>query len=222
MTATLAPHQASTPSRNGTDRPRPDGRKAHRSGARIALGLLVIVLCVLATSSLYSSTNHRAEVLTVRRDIPAGHIIEADDLASARVAVGPEVPTTPVADRDRVVGHVAAVTLVEGSLLVADDVSGAMAVPDGMAVVGAALKTGQYPVALAPGDHVKLVETASASALGNTVAPVDRGSATVLDVAQSQNGQAALSVSLLIPVDAAAVIASDGAAGRLSVVVVAK
>ena len=95
-----------------------------------------------------------------------------------------------------------------------------MAVPGGMAVVGAALKTGQFPVALAPGDNVRLVETASPSALGNTVAPVDRGRATVLDVAQSQNGQDALSVSLLVRVDGAAVIASDGAAGRLSVVVV--
>ena len=221
MTETLTPHHAFTPSINGARRPSPVAHKAHRSRTRIALGLLVIVLCVLATASLFSTTNHRAQVLTVRRQIPAGHIIEPDDLAIARVSVGPDVRTTPAVDRDRVVGHVAAVTLVEGSLLVADDVSGAMAVPGGMAVVGAALKTGQYPVALAPGDHVKLVETASTSALGNTVAPVDRGPATVLDVAQSQNGQDALSVSLLVRADAAAVVASDGAAGRLSVVVVA-
>ena len=221
MTETLTPHHAFTPSINGASGPSPVAHKAHRSRTRIALGLLVIVLCVLATASLFSTTNHRAQVLTVRRAIPAGHIIEPDDLAIARVSVGPDVHTTLASDRDRVVGHVAAVTLVAGSLLVADDVSGAMAVPGGMAVVGAALKTGQFPVALAPGDNVRLVETASPSALGNTVAPIDRGRATVLDVAPSQDGQDALSVSLLVPLNAAAVVASDGAAGRLSVVVVA-
>jgi len=221
MTATLAPHPASTQSHNGTHTASPAGHKAHRSRTRIALGLLVIVLCVLATASLFSSTNDRAQVLTVRRGVPAGHIIANADVGVARVSVGPDVRTTPASERDHVVGHVAAVTLVAGSLLVADDVSSAMAVPGGMAVVGAALKAGQYPVALAPGDNVRLVETASPSALGNSVAPVDRGRATVLEVAHSQNGQDALSVSLLVPLDAAAVVANDGAAGRLSVVVVA-
>jgi len=219
MTTTLTPRHGTAPSPNGTGRPHSGSHGTRRSRTRIALGLVVIVVCVLATASLFSSANNRAQVLTVGRAVPVGHIIESADLGIARVSVGSDVPTTPAAERDRIVGHVAAVTLVAGSLLVADDVSAAVGVPDGMAVVGAALKTGQYPVALAPGDNVHLVETASPSALANT-APVDRGSATVLDVAQAQNGQDALSVSLLVPIGTSSRVASDGAAGRLSVVVV--
>ena len=123
MTATLAPHHASSQLHSGTRDPSPAGHKAHRSHTRIALGLLVIVLCVLATASLFSTTNRRAQVLTVRREVPAGHIIEPDDLGIARVSVGPDVHTTLASDLDRVVGHVAAVTLVAGSLLVTDDAS---------------------------------------------------------------------------------------------------
>ena len=114
MTETLTPHHASTQLHNGTKDPSPAGHKAHRSRTRVALGLLVIVLCVLATASLFSTTNHRAQVLAIRRAIPAGHIIEPDDLTIARVSVGPDVHTTLASDRDRVVGHVAAVTLVAG------------------------------------------------------------------------------------------------------------
>ncbi len=219
MTSTLASHHPTSLSANGASHPPAVGFGGRRNRTRIALGLVVIVLCVLATASLFSSANNRPAVLTVRRAVPAGRAIVSDDLATARVAAGRDVRMVPASERDRIVGRVAAVALVVGSLLVPADVSNAARVPHGMAIVGASLKAGQYPVSLAPGDQVKLVETASPSAIG-TAAPVDRGTANVLDVDQSPDGSGTLALSLLVPTDAAIGVASDGAAGRLSVMVV--
>jgi hypothetical protein len=221
MTATLAPHELATPSHSGARHPSRAARGERRNRTRVALGLVVIVLSVLATASLFSSANKRAQVLTVRREVPAGRAIRSDDLGVARVSLGLDVHSMPASERDRVIGRVAAVTLVAGSLLVPDDVSNEAHVPDGMAIVGASLKAGQYPVTLAPGDSVRLVETASPSAIGDAAAPLDRGGAKVLDVARSQSSSDTLSVSILVPTRAAADVAGDGAAGRLSVMVVA-
>ncbi len=220
MTATIARHHPTQSSPNGTGGLPRGVQGGRRNRTRIALGLVVIVLCVLATASLFSSANNRAQVLTVRHAVPAGHTIGTDDLAVARVSVGADVRTTPASALDRVVGHVAAVTLVAGSLLVPDDVSAAARVPSGMAIVGASLKAGQYPASLTPGDEVRLVEIAAPSGIGDS-APIDRGRASVLDVARSRDSPDALAVSLQVPKAAATNVAGDGAAGRLSLVVVA-
>jgi hypothetical protein len=221
VTATIARHHPTQSSPNGTGGLPRGAQGGRRNRTRIALGLVVIVMCVLATASIFSSTNNRTQVLTVRRAVPAGHTIGPDDLAVALVSVGGDVRTTPASALDRVVGHVAAVALVAGSLLVPDAVSAAARVPSDMAIVGASLKAGQYPASLTPGDEVRLVEIAAASGIGGSAAPIDRGRASVLDVARSHDSPDALAVSLLVPKAAATNVAGDGAAGRLSLVVVA-
>ncbi|MGO9873853.1 MAG: SAF domain-containing protein [Acidimicrobiia bacterium] len=220
MTATLASHQPASPLHDSTSLPAPPGFGGRRNRTRIAFGLVVIVVCVLATASLFSSANNRSAVLTVARTVPAGHAITSDDLTTARVSVGVDVPTMAASERDVVVGRVAAVTLIAGSLLLPADVSVTAGVPVGMAIVGASLKPGQYPVSLTAGDHVDLVETASPSAVGNAPSPVELGAASVLDVEPSQDGSDTLALSLLVPDGAAANVAGDGAAGQLSVMVV--
>jgi hypothetical protein len=221
MTATFARHQPAQSSPNGTGSLPRAAQAGRRDRTRIALGLVVIVLCVLATASLFSSANKRAQVLALRHAVPAGHTIASGDLASAGVSVGPDIRTMPASSLDRVVGRVAAVDLVPGSLLSPDDVSDAARVPIGVAIVGASLKAGQYPVSLAPGDEVRLVEIAAPSAVGESAAPLDRGRASVLDVSRSKDSPDALAVSLLVPTAAATTIAGDGSSGRLSLVVVA-
>ena len=137
MTSTLTSRQPTSPSTNSATLPSSAGLGGRRNRTRIALGLVVIVLCVLATASLFSSVNNRSAVLAVRRAVPAGHAITADDLTTARVSVGVDIHTMPSSERDAVVGRVAAVTLASGSLLVPADVSNAERVPVGMAIVGA-------------------------------------------------------------------------------------
>jgi len=217
MTATIS---STAPTNHGTSllvAARVGGR---RNRTRIALGIVVTVLCVLATATLFSSANHRSVVLTVRRTVPAGHAISSDDLATAAVSVAAGVQTMGAAARDVVVGHVAAVTLVAGTLLVPADVSAAAHVPAGMTIVGASLKPGQYPVSVAADDDVELVETASPATIAASTPPADRGEAHVLDVEPSSDGSGTLALSLLVPNGAAVNVAGDAAAGRLSVMVV--
>jgi SAF domain len=216
MTATIS---STAPTNNGTSLLVPARIGGRRNRTRIALGLVVTVLCVLATATLFSSANHRTVVLTVRRTVPAGHAISSDDLATAGVSVGADVQTMGAATRDVVVGRVAAVTLVAGSLLVPADVSAAARVPVGMTIVGASLKPGQYPVSVAAGDDVELVETVSPATI-ESAPPTDRGAAHVLDVEPSSDGSGTLALSLLVPNGAAVNVAGDAAAGRLSVMVV--
>jgi hypothetical protein len=216
VTATIS---STAPTNNGTSRLVAARIGGRRNRTRIALGLVVIVLCVLATATLFSSANHRTVVLTLRRTVPAGHVISSDDLATADVTVGADVPTMQAAARAVVVGRVAAVTLVAGSLLVPADVSAAVRVPAGTTIVGASLKPGQYPVSIAAGDAVELVETASLATIGSAP-PTDRGPAHVLDVEPSSDGSGTLALSLLVPNGAAVNVAGDAAAGRLSVMVI--
>ena len=220
MTTTVSPNRWAPTSPNGS-RPPSATLAGRRNRTRIALGLVVIVVCVLATASLFSSASKRTAVLAVRREVPAGRAIAMDDLTVVRVPSVSGIRTVAAAGRERVVGRVASRTLAVGSLLSPDDASDAVRVPDRMAVVGASLKAGQYPLSLAPGDNVELIETASPSATGDAAAN-DRGHATVLDVARHTDSQETLAVSLLVPMAAAADVVSAGVASRLSVVVVAR
>ncbi|HEY5170629.1 MAG TPA: hypothetical protein VIK54_02770, partial [Acidimicrobiia bacterium] len=84
MTATIARHQQAQSSPDGTGGLPRAAQVGRRNRTRIALGLVVIVLCVLATASLFSSANNRAQVLALRHAVPAGHTIASGDLAIAR------------------------------------------------------------------------------------------------------------------------------------------
>jgi len=217
LTRPKAPPVPSNGHRPPTAAPERAGR---RNRTRIALGLLVIVLSVLGTVSLYSSTGDRVEVIAVRRTVPAGQVVTDDDLGTVSIAKGSGLAVVSVADRAEMVGKVAAVGLVPGSLLAPEQLRDGPAVENGMAIAGAVLKPGQYPVGLQAGDEVLLVETPTAAATGAATAPVERGRARVLDVAASADGSSSVAVSLVVPRGVATSVANAGAAGRLSLVVV--
>jgi SAF domain len=221
VTTMVAPRPPVLSTGNGARSPSPAAHTGRRNRTRIALGVVVIVLCVLATASLFSNANKRNAVLVVRRQIPAGRSITADDLSVARVSVEAGVQTIPSSDRAHLVGRVAAVTLMPGSLLTPEEVSNDARVPDGMAVVGASLKVGQYPASLTTSDNVHLLEVAPPAAMGDAAVPIDRGRATVIDAAVRKDTSDSLAASLLVPAAAADDVANASAAGRLVVVVVA-
>ena len=89
-----------------------------------------------------------------------------------------------------------------------------------MVIAGATLKPGQFPIGLRAGDNVLLVETPPVTATGAAAEPIIRGTAQVLDVERLDESSVALAVSLVIPATSASPIASAGAGGRLTLVVV--
>jgi hypothetical protein len=198
----------------------PTRRLRRQNHGRIAVGVMIIVFCVLGTVSLYSSAGERVSVLSVHRWVAPGQRITAGDITTASVSTSSGLRTLPAGARSRTVGRIAAVGLVPGTLLAPEQVRDGPQVPTGMAVVGATLKAGQYPVGLGAGDEVELVETPAATSTASTVSPKERGRAQVLDLVASSDVPGATNVALVVGSDVAAAVAAAGAAGDLSLVVV--
>jgi hypothetical protein len=199
---------------------------ARRRRGRIAAGALVISFTVLAAVLFYGSVGDRRAVLTVARAVSAGEAITAADLSVARVSADPNLSPVPASARTSVIGQVAVVNLMPGTLLSRRSLATGPAVPAGMAVTGALLKPGQYPSALRVGDRVLLValpgDAAPTSTPGEGVAPDPSvlGEATVLAVEPVNDASAGTTVSLVVPEPRAANVAAVGAAQRLSLVTV--
>lgn len=219
MTTTLTRPKLS-PATNGqrpTPAPEPAGR---RNRARMALGVVVLVLCVLGAITLYGNASDRIEVLAVRRSVAPGQQITAEDVRSVSISSDSTLQTLSASQRSDVIGQIAAVGLVPGSLLAPTQISDGPRVPAGTVITGATLKPGQFPIGLRAGDNVLLIETPLATATGAAAEPLERGSARVLDVEELDDASATIAVSLVVPDDAASPVASAGAGGRLTLVVV--
>ena len=219
MTATLTRTKA-LPSLNG-NRPTP-GREpvGRRNRARMALGLLLLALCVLSAITLYGRTSDRSAVLTVRRSVSPGQQITGEDIGIVSISSDSTLRTLSAAQRGEVIGQIAAVGLVPGSLLAPGQISDGPRVPAGMVITGATLKPGQFPIGLRSGDEVLLVETPPATATGTAAQPITRGSARVLDVEHLDDATSSIAISLIVPTDTASSVASAGAGGRLTLMVV--
>lgn len=185
----------------------------------MALGVVIVVLSVLGVVALYSSASDRVEVVVVRQPVAAGQLITAADLTTVSLSSGTNLASIAAADRDSLVGQVAVTALVPGSLLAHAQVSDGPRIPQGMALVGATLKPGQFPTGLLAGDAVVIVESPAATATG-AAAAIERGRSSVVELATLEDASSSISVSLLVPEASASAISSAGAAGRLSVVVV--
>ncbi len=192
--------------------------KPRRNTGRIVLGILVLAMSALGAVVLVSSASHRVAVLGIARDVPVGKTLTASDLHEVSISGGDGLHAVSADDPSRVVGRTAKVGLVAGSLLSRDQLTDQPARRDGTVVAGAVLKGGQFPVDLAIGDAVNVIETTAPDATG-AGEPISRGTATVLDLSQSRDGQGLITVSLAVPSASATAISSAGAAGRLSLVV---
>ena len=184
----------------------------------------MLAVCVLGSATLYASAGDRIDVLSVRRDVAAGQVITAADLGSVSISTDTGLAVVASTDRAAMVGRVAAVELVAGSLIVPGQLRDGPVVEDGTMLVGAVLAPGQYPVDLREGDQVLIVEAPSAAAAATPTAAAaqatDRGRGTVLTIDDTLDASNKRAVSLVVPVGAGVSLATAGAAGRLSLIVV--
>ena len=197
---------------------------AQRNRSRVAAGALILVVCTLAAVVVYGRVGDRRAVLAVARAVDVGETVEAGDLRVVHVSTDPGLQTIPATQRSRVLGQPAAVRLMPGSLLSPAEIGEGATLPAGMALVGAVLKPGQFPLGLAPGDTVALVATpASGAGVAVTADSVaEPPTATVVAVDRAADATGNTTVSLQLPANAASLIAGAGAAGRLNLVVVGR
>jgi hypothetical protein len=195
-----------SPLRGRDTNPRTPGGRRNRPA--LVLGVLLVVLCGGASAALYSSAGHRSKVLAVRNEVAPGSRINDADLGVVEVGADSSLRLVAASARARVVGRIARVGLVPGSLVIPDQLARADAVPAGQSVVALLLHFGQAPT-LAPGDQVRVV------------APEQQldASAQVFAVEHQREGSNDVRVSVLADDATAARIASVVASqGQITVV----
>jgi len=185
------------------------------------LAALSVLGFALAIGVLFSSAGDKHSVLAVARSVAGGDTVQAQDLKVVRVATDDGLATIPASKREEIVGQVATTNLVPGSLLARAQVAGRGHVDAGQAVVGMALKPGQFPSHLGPGDRVSVVQgagglTANDEGAGNVLVQ----NATVITVDKVEDSTNTVVVSLRLAESAAARVASLASIGRVTLVLV--
>lgn len=207
---TIQPRQRSDVERT---RPRPSPNRS-----RLMLGALLAAMSALGAGLVYSSTGDTITVIGVVDDVPAGRVVRADDLNEIEITSNAGLSAVKIGELDQVIGRVSTTRLFAGSLLTRGQVGDGPPTPAGSSVVGAVLKPGQFPVDLAVGDQVQIIESTPPDASG-AGHPVDRGTAVVLDVEHGNSSESPTVVSLIKTADDVRDVSAAGAAGRISLTV---
>ena len=219
-TTTMRPRTAPLSTNGG--RVLPPARQ--RSIPLAVMGVLLCFVGALVFGAVHLRLDQRKVVLAIAHPVAAGQVINNSDLRTVRISAS-GVATISETERSTVVGHIAAVPLAPGSLVVRSQLGSSASVPTGQAIVGVAVKDGQFPAGLRAGDRVFLVDTGSGrAASGNSPAArllSDQLTGTVVSVANSPDASGVTAISVRVGQADAAAVATTSAAGQLSLVVVA-
>jgi hypothetical protein len=178
------------------------------------------VVWVWGTVALVIASGGSAEVLAVAVDVDRFEAVERSDLEVVQVAAGSELDSIAASQLDNIVGRVAAVDLVPGSLLVPDQLlaPGERVVASTEALVGARLKATELPPnGVRPGAAVQVVLRPAPTAAGG--GGVTEFAGWLMSVGEPDAATSERSVSLVVPRTAAPVVTAAAADGRVSVVV---
>jgi len=201
--------------------PRLSAPARRRSLPWLMLGVLLVAGCALAFAVTSLRLSGRQPVLALARSVPAGHVLTSGDLQVVNVAADSNLALIPASSESSVLGQPAALPLVAGSLLTTAEVGTDRMPPAGWAVVGVALKAGQYPPEVAPGDRVMIVTTAGT---GGGTAPTGTAPPTAATVVRVHvapvDSSAATVVSLQVPEADSAAVAAAASNGAVSLVLV--
>jgi hypothetical protein len=202
-------HRATTP---------PASLRRRRQVPWIVAGVLLVVGCALAFGVASVRASHGEVVLAVAQPVPAGQVVEANDLRAVRMSPLTGVQPVLLSNEASVVGHPAAVGLVAGTLLTLADIGVASPGSASFDVVAMALKAGAYPPSLGAGESVEVVPVAGGSSSGASASPVagqaDSVRAVIVGIETAPAGSSvAAVVSLQVSPSDAAEVAALGAAG---------
>ena len=210
--------------RSGTQQATPPSRRTRgvprvpRRYGQWAATVLFLLVTVLIAGWLWQQKSDLEEVWAVDVAVPAGSVIERDDLVTLQVAGIDEA--IAVSELDSIVGSTAAVGLVPGQVLNHD-----MLTPDpipgpGERVVGVELDATRVPGGLAPGDVVTIL---AVPPTGDPSTPDELESprtlaeeATVLSAFKIEG--AGTRLTLVVSKEQANRVAAFGAAGRVALV----
>ena len=203
------------------------GRTAKRNLPLVGLGVLLVVGCAVGFSSAWLRASGHQEVLVVSKGLSTGQVISPSDLRTAQLSVASGVASVPASDISQVIGRPVASAVTPGTLLTESDVAQTTGPPSGRAVVGLALKPGQYPPGLAPGERVLVVFSSGGPTVSGSSASSDTNlataptEATVLEVDSAPvNSSESLVVSIQLAEGDGATAASAASEGNVALAVI--
>jgi hypothetical protein len=189
------------------------------SKARLLLAVGLVLACALAGVIVAQRVDLRVPVLAAARAIAAGQTVTADDVTTVKVAVEAGVATVPASQLSTVVGRLAAVPLVAGTLLSPNQFGGPVWPGQGEAVIAVPVKPGRLPSGLPPGARVTVLAVPTGTPGGVTGTgggqggqlQVEKATATVVSVeaAADQSGTTVVTL-VLSAADATRVASASG------------
>ncbi|MEU2621827.1 hypothetical protein ABZ642_27410 [Streptomyces sp. NPDC007157] len=199
-----------------------------RKPALAALAVLLILLGALGATMLVLQAGDRIEVIKVTDDIQAGESVNSSNATSVLVAADDSINYVKWDQLDSLKSYKARSTIYKGTVVIGDMFTKGSSLPAGKAAVGVALKEGQYPADIKPGDVVAVYNVATTSSgSGNTGATSTSSGTPIVDNAKvatkSDNSDATistgnLSLTLLVNQDDAAAVARAASAGAVAIV----
>ncbi|MFJ9565603.1 hypothetical protein ACIRQQ_36890 [Streptomyces fuscichromogenes] len=201
-----------------------------RKPALAALAVLLILLGALGATMLVLQAGDRIEVIKVTADIPAGESVTSSDVTSVLVAADDGINYVKWSQLDSLKTYKARSTIYKGTVVIGEMFAkGGSSLPDGKASVGVALKEGQYPADIKPGDVVAVynVGTSGNSGSGSTGSTSSSAGGLIVGNAkvdtESDDSDATintgnLSLTLLVDQGDAAAVAKAASAGAVAIV----
>lgn len=196
-----------------------DPVRPHRSWRYTAGAIAAIFAGGLLSVSIYTASQHSESVFVVASTIERGTTFAAADLTTLTVTPGQRIDGYTTTEAPQIIGKVAAVTLLKGSLITRSTVVTQLPVPSGKAVVGIAVKPSQMPaIGLTAGDRVVVTPVASQNATieqpGNRPVDVD---ATVVAPPTTDPSTGLVTVDVTVSTAEASDVAGRAAAGQVAV-----
>ncbi|MCK0116986.1 SAF domain-containing protein [Isoptericola sp. S6320L] len=221
---TTTTQQSSTDAHAGVDgEPGPDQiappPKYRRRPLLVIASVAAVALGALASVWAYQGASDANDVLAVRTTVERGQVIEPDDLMTVPMTIDPALHPLPASQLDVVVGKRAALDLVAGGVVTADQVTETALPAAGMSVVGLNLTASALPAnQVRVGDRVRVVLTSDP--VTGTGSTPEEPVAIDAEVAGSGIDDASGNTILNVQVahDDAPLVADKAAAGQVAVV----
>ncbi|WP_431953445.1 SAF domain-containing protein [Actinacidiphila sp. bgisy167] len=130
-----------------------------RRPALVWLGATVVIACAVGFAALLGQAGRKTPVLVVVRPVPAGQVLAQSDLRKVELGVADAAGhVVPAAQAASVVGKVATVPLVAGSLLAPEQVGESSEYPpQGRSRVSFAVGAGDLPAGVTVGQRVAVL-----------------------------------------------------------------
>lgn len=216
--------------------PSPPARRLGRRGwrdTRLLLGVLLVLVSVVVGARLFATADRTGSWVVARTDLPAGHVVTADDLTTTRAQLDDDTVHRyyPGSRIDELVGGTLARPVSAGELIGGADFAGEDA--PATRLVPIIVKAGRLPE-LSPGDRVDVYvfQSAGAGAITGTggdqpdqqpQAPAGGGTEVLVlhdveYVSQERIATGDRSITLRVPVDAAIRAVAASQSERVDVV----